>query len=366
MLLVIFGAGASYDSNPANLPLPAHHPAPEGASSRRPPLANQLFDLRTEFASVLSDFPECHAIVSHLRKPDVHIEGELERLQDEARGYPEGWAQLAAVRWYLQKMLSGCDTAWYHECGGITNYLTLLDQIRRAGNRDDVLLVTMNYDRLLDWSIEDFTRNNLGTPHQFKKTSDYLEGTFPLVKLHGSVHWGQRISKPEILDYGGNGVAATIRSAASIELSEQFVVCESDRKGVLVCWEDGKRLFPALAIPLITKSEFVCPKEHLGFLEVRLRRVTRVLTVGWRGMDWHFVNLLKQIPPAAPWWAVAGSHQSSEESLKNLTRAGVGIRDFHAYDGGFSKFVTDTQTNREILKPPKARITVTPLHAGKL
>src|SRR5438105_2029867 len=66
MLMVIFGAGASYDSDPtrpsANYVLPTPH---------RPPLANQLFDNRPEFAHDLSYFPECIPIVPLLRHADA-------------------------------------------------------------------------------------------------------------------------------------------------------------------------------------------------------------------------------------------------------------------------------------------------------
>jgi hypothetical protein len=72
MLLVIFGAGASYDSVPHLPPFQLSrvanqnnwNPLPELQSpglheQSRPPLANGLFDTRGIFVNVMSQFREC-------------------------------------------------------------------------------------------------------------------------------------------------------------------------------------------------------------------------------------------------------------------------------------------------------------------
>jgi hypothetical protein len=91
MLLVIFGAGASYDSvqqmRPPNVPLSAQRPIPRqypAHEEARPPLANQLFDTRDIFAKAMGQFPDCKALVPLLRRPDVSIERELARFQKQA------------------------------------------------------------------------------------------------------------------------------------------------------------------------------------------------------------------------------------------------------------------------------------------
>src|SRR5437870_3163591 len=107
MLMVIFGAGASYDSDPSRATA-----GPRGDYPDRPPLANQLFDNRGEFAHDLSYFPECKPIVPYLRRTQA-IEEQLERLQAESTEYSMRHQQLAAVRWYFQMLLSGCEQRWY-------------------------------------------------------------------------------------------------------------------------------------------------------------------------------------------------------------------------------------------------------------
>ena len=80
MLTVIFGAGASYDSDPSNTP------DTSPADPDRLPLANELFDGRRQFLQDLTRFRQCFAIVPWLRHlaPRTSIEQVLERLQDES------------------------------------------------------------------------------------------------------------------------------------------------------------------------------------------------------------------------------------------------------------------------------------------
>src|SRR5687767_7489537 len=125
-LLVIFGAGASYDSDPGDRP-----PEPGDVftdirdEALRPPLADDLFDERKEFRRALAQFPECTPIVPFLRygRGDGSIEQVLEQLQQEGMiegGDPRRQQQLAAVRFYLQVAIRNTAQAWHHRTNGIT------------------------------------------------------------------------------------------------------------------------------------------------------------------------------------------------------------------------------------------------------
>jgi hypothetical protein len=63
MLLIVFGAGASFDS------APTYKPETGEFRPERPPLANQLFASRERFAEALQEFPECRSLAPHLRHP---------------------------------------------------------------------------------------------------------------------------------------------------------------------------------------------------------------------------------------------------------------------------------------------------------
>ena len=79
------------------------------------------------------------------------MEQVLEKLQQESGEYPDRRRQLAAVRYYLNVMLWECVEGWNEVAKGVTNYATLLDEIRRWREADEqTCLVTFNYDTLLE------------------------------------------------------------------------------------------------------------------------------------------------------------------------------------------------------------------------
>src|SRR5438128_1327375 len=128
--MVIFGAGASYDSLARYPPdSDGRFPPPDSlvAKQWRPPLANQLFDQR--FGQYIQQFRQMHAVVPDLQNPEDDVETVLEKFQSEASTYPRRLNQLAAVRYYLQSMLSNCQSNWENVTRGVTNYKALLDRI---------------------------------------------------------------------------------------------------------------------------------------------------------------------------------------------------------------------------------------------
>src|SRR5881396_977167 len=186
MLLVIFGAGASYDSAPMRRP--ERFPNDE----YRPPLAKQLFEDRPVFRDAMRRFQACLPVIPRLQREEV--EGELENLLREADGYPQRHRQLAAIKYYLQYTLWECGYRWSDQAlRGVSNYTTLLDAIEHRrlkaareapplGSYTEVLLVTFNYDTLLEIGLKDA----LG--FEALSIPDYIEEARPykLIKVHGS------------------------------------------------------------------------------------------------------------------------------------------------------------------------------------
>jgi hypothetical protein len=188
MIMVIFGAGASYDS------VPSRPPSGHIRSSvpSRPPLANELFLPLGLFADSLRYFPQCKPIVPYLQAhdPNVTIERKLEILQSEGDNDPERKRQIAAVRWYLQFVISQCDIEWGGVAQGVTNYVTLLDQLRRCRGTAPVLLVTFNYDRLIEEALSSLAISVTDLTHYTQHEA------FKLFKLHGSTNWGREVETP--------------------------------------------------------------------------------------------------------------------------------------------------------------------------
>ena len=106
MLLVILGAGASYDSVPSR---PAPNDAHYNDLPNRPPLADQLFADRQYFGRVMTKYQECLDIAPRLRhlRGGASIESVLQLYQSEAIEYPERIQQLA---WLIFLNRTGCHT----------------------------------------------------------------------------------------------------------------------------------------------------------------------------------------------------------------------------------------------------------------
>jgi hypothetical protein len=86
MLLVILGAGASFDSyvsRPPNLSYPEEY---------RPPLTNELFDDRPKFNKAFQLFDKGQPLIADLRyiTESETLETVLDRIARESQGYPKG------------------------------------------------------------------------------------------------------------------------------------------------------------------------------------------------------------------------------------------------------------------------------------
>src|ERR1700732_3883357 len=113
MLMVIFGAGASFDSWPTYPP----GKAPSGWETYRPPLAKDLFEDRALFSAAVEMFPQCKPVVPRFRDPDVtsgrvSIEARLQEIQVEADTYPRALRELKAIQCYIQRAISECTSKW--------------------------------------------------------------------------------------------------------------------------------------------------------------------------------------------------------------------------------------------------------------
>jgi hypothetical protein len=283
MLLVIFGAGASYDSSPA-YPPGSSYPSSSGGEDR-PPLADHLFDNRLLFAVALDHYPQCHAIVPYLRHAGVRVEQELERLTNEAiGGDAERHRQLAAVRFYLRESLSLCGRHWNAVNHGITTYKTLADQVRhhrKDGER--VCFVTFNYDTLFDDALRALGVMIEGIEHYV------ADSAFSFVKVHGSVDWIRRVNDAPQTAASGNQVMAEqlIQQAAHLTFSDIYI-----RHPETPVMLNGIAHIPAIAIPLERKQDFECPRAHIDHLAALLPSVAKVMIIGWRATDEPFMELL--------------------------------------------------------------------------
>ena len=342
MLMVVFGAGASYDSFPSHTPEVS--PTTKIAQSR-PPLGDQLFDNRPDFVSATDRFQRCKAIIPQLRhRPHgTSVEQELQSLQTQAENDPERHRQLAAIRFYLHYMMWELELRWNEVTHGITNYNTLLDRLRywrKAQER--ICLVTFNYDRMLEAVLP-----TVGV--QIRDLPDYIASeSYKVIKLHGSANWAREVNTPfENLDSRNTWSVAyeLIDRAAEIDISQNYRMVTDYPIGKL----DQSVLLPALAIPVERKSDYECPPDHLDVLRACIPEVTKLLVIGWRATEITFLQLLAEnFRRDVRTMVVAGSSDGAREVTSRLNEAGISGKHSMA-PGGFTDFVLNREAD-EFLK----------------
>jgi hypothetical protein len=333
MLLVVFGAGASFDSS-ADFPF-RNHADDLHFEVNRPPLAKDLFALRSFFGQTLERYREIKPIVHRLRPTGGRaLEEELQILKSEADKYPTRHRQLAAMRFYLREIIMECDQKWQGWTRGVTNYASLFDQLLHAiarGAERPIVLATFNYDTLIENALA--TTKNLAFENLPSYTADQ---DFELFKLHGSVNW---------LRGTNYGLARDIRTVPHFLIENAATVLANDHFRITLDsdYQVGSTLMalPAIAVPLEQVKPFECPALHLERLKDLLPRVTEIVSIGWRGKEKHFLEMMKgccKKRASMQWLIVAGSKEGATAIAGSLKDYGLTMR-FKVFEGGFTELV---------------------------
>ena len=369
MLMVIFGAGASFDSS-VDFPPPASStdvfttsgtpPAPEDPREAwRPPLTNGLFlDASGRFGNIVETYPRLHGILTFLRRPQSgSVEQQLELYLDQASTDQERARQLLSVRYYLHDLFRMVSAEWLKLTNGVTNYATLIDQIRHLNTTGEpVCLVSFNYDLLLDRAV--FSSGNTQPLERHFDT----QLMFKLFKPHGSVDWARFVAGrkgmryEEVTPYDAAQMQVPRLSPENIieqvpDLSDQYVRANATDADQI--YKFNSPIIPAIAIPVQTKTEdtFEWPDSHRAYFEQLLPQVTKILIIGWRGKEAHFLNLLGENLPHGGLTQitrlqVVGSDSAeveniSKQFLADIDRRVLKLPALHAH--GFSGFVREEQ-----------------------
>jgi hypothetical protein len=96
-------------------------------------------------------------------------------------------------------------------------------------------------------------------------------------------------------------------------------------------FENGTFGYPALAIPVEKKSEFVCPPEHVRALaDDVLPNITKIITVGWRATEQNLLAMLKNpltgLRGDVDLMVVSGNIKDVTETNANLAGCGKTYR----------------------------------------
>jgi hypothetical protein len=338
MLLVIFGAGASYDSLPPDV---MDDVTIGDIQNYRPPLATELFSARPSFGAVLDKYPECAVLVGELRgsiNSGAPVEEELERLLERADEHPLLHRGLTALRFYLQEALWICGTKWREVSHGITNYGTFFLRLDEWRNRRDeqVCVVNFNYDLLADDALVSTLGVDLSSVEMFVADPQYQ-----YLKLHGSSNWGRRVRAPGGRQYSKADHARRIliENAPDLEITEDFVLRDPDQPPSDTS-PYASILLPALAIPITTKFAFDCPGNQLQVLDRALSETMKILIIGWRGSEQHFLEHFSNLPGMAPKVQIVGaSDEGTMETANHLSSVGLDESVMDHYTDGFSAYL---------------------------
>jgi len=321
MLMVICGAGASYDSAPD-----------QGIS--RPPLAAGL----TEYPSVAATYPASRAVIDYLDRAagngSTSLEAGLAAFAELAERSTDRMMQLTAFRFYLCEVIQNATRAWLNATHGRTYYLALFNYLLewQERSKEPIRIVTFNYDTL----IEDALRS-LFTDWRFDNVTSYVSRrNWTLMKLHGSITWsrvGGSTAEP-----GGANVDRAIAAANQLASPDlEFAVTSALDMPSL----DNRVYFPALAVPMANKTSFECPPLHIDALKSCFPEVNRLLICGWRAAEAHAVEILSHINPGYYLGIVAGSEEDLQEAHENLGIAGRRGKLVMSQPDGMSAFASD-------------------------
>ena len=256
----------------------------------------------------------------------------LETLRAEGATDPERKCQIAAIRCYLEFLIVECEKLWAPTPYQITNYVTLLDQLRRSGKR--VVLVTFNYDRLIENALTSLKVSISDLP-------DYLtHDQIKLIKLHGSVNWAREV-ETEVANVAERNawevMHELVERAGELQVSDRFRIIDQHPIGKSA---NGIPLVPAIGVPVETKTDFECPDSHLKCLRDMVSSVTKLLIIGWRGAENHFLKFLQEAHLGdVPAQIIADNRENAEQVLQRLKEAGLGIDGDPTDDAGFTPYV---------------------------
>ena len=258
----------------------------------------------------------------------------------EVNGDSERKRQLFAVRYYLHDLLLKVTGEWLKQTNGVTNYVSLLDQIRHVNAAgESVCLVTFNYDLLLDRALLSFGYKQQDPENQF-----LAHPIFKLLKPHGSVDWARYV---DVAPNTRFVIEQVIEQADSIKLTNKYLFADATDPRQMFTFE--RPIVPAIAVPVQTKTEdtFEWPRSQRFTLEQFLPSVTKILIIGWQAREAHFLQLLRSNLPMLRHVMVVGRDSADAEQTRSnfATEIRKALPPDNRYvgQGGFTQFVVNRE-----------------------
>jgi hypothetical protein len=336
-IVVVTGAGASYDcvSEPAGPP---------------PPLTKDLFAER--YAVILDRYPLVRQAAGDIRNAMRQTGEDAIALEDflrermAASSSPYTQRRYRQVPLYLQEVLSSASRYTAEP----DNYNVL---VNAALETDEALFLTLNYDILLDGRFAEY--------HALNDLDGYVDAErWSLVKLHGSVNWGWPLELLEMhssLSRGGLDTANQVIDDYAIAGFPQFdndeIALRPQDDLASRRWETSEMAaiyYPALAVPLGSADELVCPSKHVDAARHSLDRMDglNLLVIGYSGLDQEVLGLFKESGNSIRRMLVANGEGMGQPAAERIAGAfgQKTLPDEWASQHGFSTLVQSGDLHR--------------------
>lgn len=339
-ILVVLGAGASYDFNdylkPGGLKLPLTH---------------QIFS--DEHSTILDRYASASNLANSLIEvQDLELFFQRKWNMLTRSHNLELMRKLISAQYFMQELF------WqYSICGDFVKpnfYAALIEQmmdyVALRNRRVKFLVVNFNYDTL----FEDQLQKLKG--YQFNDISDYddPERDILVFKLHGSSNWcryktqsnkylhpvtsaeisntieltlvdlsdllSQYEPRIEVMTEQRGHFIQNARNNGQIELLRKMKgLVQRDMKFELITKTD---FFPHMLIPYKDKDEFLIPKSQGSRLETMLDKCKRMYAIGWKGNEKKFIELLENRELRVSWITGRNGHREIlEGEAKRLINA---------------------------------------------
>ena len=105
-------------------------------------------------------------------------------------------------------------------------------------------------------------------------------------------------------------------------------------------------LFPAIAIPVEKKSIFECPQDTIDELRGVLRHVTKIIVIGWRASEAHFLDLLRENLKPRAYLSIVAANQSEAEEIRVRMHSALPNKELSASPEAYAGFTAFMRSGR--------------------
>ncbi len=343
--LIILGAGSSHDFLKVSRQSEQHI-----LTKWEPPLANNIFDV-SRFGRIIGkyeDVKQLASAVSNLTDNDGTNPFNFEEyLTDVESKYPENnYKKIMALRFYLAELFSKISFHFYRHTN---NHNHLIYELQNRGLK--TCFVNYNYDTLLEKNISSISSSN--------NIDSYIQGDIKVIKMHGAHNWrynphteAGKVDVYNLFISRAKELNSAYKNVELYPLTMLDINYDSTDFSLNNYREFNEResewfyYLPALAIPIGTKGNHICPKSHIDTLIEQIKQVDSVLVIGWRAQDEYLLQLLNDHLKEKVKMTIVSSNEASAQEIALRFKD---IQQINADDITISKSegYTSFMTNRE-------------------